>query len=124
MNSPSTDSQLVRERLMPQFSIRFFIFLIGVSAVVMYTLRAAVVTNHSWAKIVSLMMATTIGCFLAYAFLFLVANLFNVTTMPIRDAIAAAQGDATWQDERSPQDDPSPRDGLSGGGTIHQDGDS
>lgn len=99
MNQPSTESQLVRERLMPQVSIRFFIFLIGLSAVAMYTFRAAVVANQVWAKIASLMMVTIIGCFTAYAFLFLVANLFNVTTMPLRDAMGGAQGDQPRADE-------------------------
>lgn len=86
MSSPSTESKPLRERLMPQTSIRFFMFLIGVSALVMYTFRAALVTDQFWAKIGSLLIATVLGCFITYAALFFVANLFSATTAPLRNA--------------------------------------
>lgn len=87
MTLPSTESKPLRERLLPQTSIRFYMFLIGVSAVAMYTFRAAFVTDQFWAKIGSLLIATAGGCFLVYAALFFVANLFSATTSPILDAL-------------------------------------
>ena len=84
---PSTESKPLRERLLPQTSIRFFMFLIAVSAVAMYTFRAALVTGQFWAKIGSLLITTAGGCFIVYAALFFVANLFSATTVPILDAL-------------------------------------
>lgn len=86
MPSPDTQSKPLRERLLPQTSIRFFLVLIGASAVVMYTFRAAVVDDRFWAKILALLIATASGCFFAYAGLFLLANLLTATTAPLRHA--------------------------------------
>jgi hypothetical protein len=75
------------ERALPQASIRFFIFLIALSAVAMLTFRAAIVGGHLWAKIGSLLIATSIGCFLTYAGLFLVAFLFSTATSALWSAL-------------------------------------
>ncbi len=83
MNLPSTESKPLRERLIPQTSIRFFLLLIGSSALVMYVYRAAIVGDAFWAKIASLLITIVGGCFLAYAGFFLVANLFSATTSPL-----------------------------------------
>ena len=72
---------------MPQTSIRFFMALIAASALVMYAYRAAFVGDQFWAKIAALLISTAIGCFVVYAVLFLVANLFTATTAPIRKAL-------------------------------------
>jgi hypothetical protein len=84
LTSPSTQSKPLRERLLPQASIRFFMYLIGVSALVMYTFRAAFVGDAFWAKIVSLLIVTCGGCFFAYATLFFLASLFTATTTPLQ----------------------------------------
>ncbi len=65
--------------------------LIGVSALVMYTFRAAFVGNQLWAKIGSLLIATAVGCFVVYAALFLVANVFATATAPLRRVREASQ---------------------------------
>ena len=62
-------------------------FLIGASAVVMYTYRAAFVDDQLWAKIASLVISIAGGCFLVYAALFFVANMFTTSTAPIRHAL-------------------------------------
>lgn len=103
MNSPGTESKPLRERLIPQTSIRFFLLLIGASALVMYIYRAAIVGDAFWAKIASLLITTVGGCFLAYACSFLVANLFSATTSPLLNSLPP----------RSPTD--SARDGSDGG---------
>ena len=89
MNSPSTESKPLRERLIPQTSIRFFLVLIGASAVVMYIYRAAFVGDAFWAKIASLLITIAGGCFLAYAGCFLVANLFSATTSPLLNSLSS-----------------------------------
>ena len=68
-------------------------FLIGVSALVMYIFREAVVGDQSWAKIVSLLIATCGGCFIAYAALFLLASLFTATTTPLLRAFEPLQNE-------------------------------
>jgi uncharacterized membrane protein len=83
VTQPGTESTTIRQRLLPQTSIRFFAFLIAISALAMYTLRAALVDGQQWAKIGSLLIATVIGCFVAYAWLFLFANLFSYATRVI-----------------------------------------
>ena len=72
----ATAGQPVKERLLPQTSIRFFVFLIAVSALVMYTFRAALVGDELWAKCASAVIMTAIGCFLSYIVLFLIALPF------------------------------------------------
>ena len=57
--------------------------LIGVCAIGMYTMRAAAVYDLLWAKIASLLIATVIGCFVVYAILFCLANLFTASTAPL-----------------------------------------
>ncbi len=83
MNLPSTESKPLRERLIPQTSIRFFLLLIGSSALVMYVYRAAIVGDAVWAKIAALLITIVGGCFLAYAGFFIVANLFSAATSPL-----------------------------------------
>ena len=68
-------------------------FVIGISALVMYTFRAAFVGDAFWAKIVSLLIVTSGGCFIAYAGLFFVANLFTATTTPLRRAFEPQQSE-------------------------------
>ena len=70
-------STLLRERLLPQTSIRFFLLLIALSAGVMYTLRAALLERQTWATVVSMILATACLCFFLYLALFLVASLFS-----------------------------------------------
>ena len=74
------ESKPIRERLLPQTSIRFFLLLIGGCAVLMYIFRAATVGDAFWAKIVSLLITIVILSFVVYLCVFLVANLFTTTT--------------------------------------------
>jgi len=85
----STESKRLREKLMPQTSIRFFLLLIAVSAVVMLVFRSAA-GGAGLARIVTLLISTSAGCFIAYAVSFLVGNLFSATAAPLADAIDSA----------------------------------
>ena len=89
------------ERSLPQASIRFFILLIALSAIVMLTFRAAIVGGHLWAKIGSLLIATSIGCFLAYTGLFLVAFLFSTATSALWKTLFR-RGRSSVPDPKSP----------------------
>lgn len=84
-----TESKPIHEKLAPQTSIRFILVLIGVSALVMLVFRSAV-DGNSPARIAVLLISTTVGCFATYAGLFLIANLFSVTTAPIAHALESA----------------------------------
>lgn len=96
MNLPSIESKPLRERLIPQTSIRFFLLLIGASALVMYIYRAAFVGDAFWAKIASLLITIVGGCFWTYAGFFLVANLFSATTSPLLNRLPVhSQPDGT-----------------------------
>lgn len=92
MTSPSTQSRPLRERLLPQASIRFFLFLIGTSALVMVTFRAAFIGQQLWAKIASLLITTAGGCFIVYALLFFVARALAATADPIWRAVESSTG--------------------------------
>ena len=74
--------------------------LIAASAVVMYTYRSAFVADQFWAKIASLLITTVGGCFLVYAALFMIANLFTASTAPIRHVLESSPADQ----QRSPAD--------------------
>ena len=67
--------------------------LIGASAFVMFTFRMAMTTDALWAKIASLIIQASGCCFIVYAVLFLIANLFSATTTPILDAIESSAHD-------------------------------
>ncbi|MEX0825016.1 MAG: hypothetical protein WD119_02565 [Pirellulaceae bacterium] len=76
------------ERLFPQLSLRFFLALIAFSAVVLWTLRAALVDGQFWAKCVAVVLATIGGCFIVYAVFFLLALLLATISFPmIREVI-------------------------------------
>lgn len=101
MSFPSTESKPLRERLLPQTSIRFFLALIGLSALVMVTFRAAFISGQMWAQIVSLLVVTIIGSFLAYAVLFFLANLFTATTAPLVRSSQPSASSSTHRPEDS-----------------------
>lgn len=92
MIDPNTESQPLPEKLLPQTSIRFFLMLIGASALVMLVFRSAS-GGSSWARIVSLLITNVGACFMVYAILFLIANLLSSTTEPIVRVIDAAPVD-------------------------------
>jgi hypothetical protein len=71
--------------LLPQTSLRFFVGLITVCAVGMFTFRAAIAGDQLWAKCVSVVIATGVGCFLAYSLLFLLADLFSTAVSPLTE---------------------------------------
>ncbi len=104
LTSPDTRSKPLREKLLPQASIRFFMVLIAASAMVMVIYRMAFVAERMWAKISVLLISTIGGCFLVYALLFLIANLFTASTAPIRDAIESSTQDADASKPGSPHD--------------------
>ena len=92
MPDSATESKPLREKLLPQTSIRFYLILIGFSALIMVVFRSAA-GGTSWARIASLLIATIIGCFIVYTALFLIANLFSSTTAPIVRAMDPRSGD-------------------------------
>jgi hypothetical protein len=67
--------------------------LIGASALVMVTFRAAFVGDQFWAKIASLLIATALGCFMVYAALFVAARALAATTDPIWHAVESPTSD-------------------------------
>ncbi len=95
----STESRPLHEKLMPQTSIRFLMILIAGSALVMLVFRAAI-DGSPVARIASLLITTVGGCFLTYACLFLIANVFSSTTAPI---VQALETTAAAQQSRSDQ---------------------
>ncbi len=105
-NQGTEPTRPIVERLLPQTSIRFFVFLIGVSALVMYTFRSAIVADQFWAKCASVVIATAIGCFIAYLLLFLLANLFSLATSVIfpspSRSTSGEDSDTRADGERSP----------------------
>jgi hypothetical protein len=95
--SDSDAGQPVRERWLPQTSIRFFVALIGISALVMYIFRAALMDDVLWAKCASLVIMTAIGCFFSYALLFLITLPFasaaaTIAEVPLPSAAPGADG--------------------------------
>ena len=96
-----TDSVPVRQRWLPQTSIRFYGLLIALCAAAMVAFRAAALSDNLWAEIATLMIATTIACFVLYAALFLVAYLFSNATGLLWRAIAGrSTSDARSQSDR------------------------
>ncbi|MEM1069168.1 MAG: hypothetical protein AAGG48_06705 [Planctomycetota bacterium] len=89
METPSSEpeSKQLREKLLPQASLRFFLLLIGISAGVMVVFRLAFMQDFYWAKILALLGTMVAACFAGYAAMFLLANLFAVSTRPIRSAL-------------------------------------
>ena len=83
----STVSKPLKERLLPQTSIRFFLFLTAMCAAVMVLFRAASDREAFWTKIFALLIVTTTASFVAYVILFLIANLFSASTEPIAAVI-------------------------------------
>jgi low affinity Fe/Cu permease len=86
-NTPSTDSKPLRERLLPQTSIRFLMLAIVLSAIVMVIFREALVGGSAWAKVVALLIQTGAASFIAYTCMFLIANVFSATTQPLIEVI-------------------------------------
>lgn len=84
---------------MPQASLRFFLLLIGASAVIMFIFRLAFTGDSYWAKIVALLFTILVACFAAYATMFLLANLFAVSTRPIRSALGYGSDASSTQRE-------------------------
>lgn len=82
-----TESKPLREKLLPQASLRFLLLLIGGSAVMMFIFRMALVQDNHWAKVTAMLFTMIVACFVAYATLFLLANLFSVSTRPLRSAL-------------------------------------
>ena len=79
------ESKLVAQRLLPQTSLRFLVGLITVCAGGMFTFRAAIVGNQLWAQCAAVVIATGVGCFIAYALLFLLADLFSTAASPLTE---------------------------------------
>jgi len=70
--------------------LRSLIALIAASAVTMWVFRAMLVGDFFWAKCIGVALVTVFGCFIAYAGLFLLAQLFAVVTSPIVTAFDSA----------------------------------
>lgn len=103
MATPSTepDSKPPREKLLPQASLRFFLLLIGFSALIMVVYRIAFTGEGYAPKLAALLFTIIVACFGAYAALFFLANLFSVTTRPFRSALGydSERQDATVEEK-------------------------
>lgn len=73
MTYEETESKPLRQRLAPQTSLMFIAILVVICALAMVAFRAAAVDDQFWAKCVSALLATVIGCFFAYFMLFVIA---------------------------------------------------
>ena len=78
----------LREKILPQASLRFFLGLIGVSAAIMVVFRLALVAELLWAKIIVLLFVMVMTSFAFYVMLFFFAGLFAASTKPVRSALA------------------------------------
>lgn len=103
------DSKPLREKLLPQASLRFFLVLIGISALVMVTFRFALVDGVLWAKVVALLFTIVTASFAAYTVLFLLAGLFTASTQPVRSALGY---DSNSQDGAGSPGDADPPEGV------------
>ncbi|GAA5510724.1 hypothetical protein [Novipirellula caenicola] len=65
--------QPLRERLFPQLSLKFLLKLTAICAAVMWAFRAGAMDNLFWAKCLSVILITAMGCFFAYAAMFCIA---------------------------------------------------
>jgi hypothetical protein len=75
------------EKLLPQASLKFFMLLIGGSAIVMVIFRLALTQDVYWARIAALLFSITFACFASYFVLFVLANLFAASTRPLRTVL-------------------------------------
>jgi hypothetical protein len=83
LTTDPSESKPVAQRWLPQTSLRFFVGLIAVCALGMYIFRSAIVGDQLWAKCAAAVLATGIGCFVAYLLLFLLADLFSTAASPL-----------------------------------------
>jgi hypothetical protein len=100
----STESKPLHEKLMPQTSIRSLLALIASSALVMVVFRAATDGSPA-ARIATLLITTVGGCFVVYACLFLIANIFSSTTAPIVQALESTSAPASTSASGQPISD-------------------
>ncbi|WP_145343762.1 hypothetical protein [Rosistilla ulvae] len=80
MSNTSSEPTASSERAMPQWSLRFLMLLVTLSAMLMWVFRAAIIENVFWAQCVAVVLATAIGCFAMYALAFALASLFASMT--------------------------------------------
>ncbi|MGB7342653.1 MAG: hypothetical protein WBD20_00420 [Pirellulaceae bacterium] len=87
MPSPEIQSKPLKEKLLPQTSIKFLLALMTVSALVILLIQSSAQSSAFWSKIVVLVLGTTVACFLVYALMFLLARVVAKTTEPIVHAL-------------------------------------
>lgn len=104
MTTDPSESKPVTQRWLPQTSLRFYVGLIAVCAVGMYTFRAAIVGDQLWAKCTAVVLATGIGCFVAYLLLFLLADLFSTAASPLASLNRAGNAGGPVSDVDQAQD--------------------
>lgn len=96
-----SESEALPERVMPQWSLRFLMSLIVLSAVVMWVFRAAIRDDVFWAQCVAVVLVTAAGCFALYALTFAMASLFASLTGAILQP-THLQGQQVGDDDRVP----------------------
>lgn len=90
----ASTTETLRQKLIPQASIRSLIMLITASAVVMWIARRMLIGDMFWAKCFGAVLATIALCFVSYAAIFLLSHLFTIATSPLTRAIDARRKDA------------------------------
>ena len=94
-----TESNPIRERLLPQTSIRFFAMLIAFSAVGMYVFRAGFVHQRLWAIIGSMLIVGLLATFIVYASLFVIANVFSRSTRALFRAVLGQDSTPSFESD-------------------------
>ena len=87
MESNETESQPLKEKLLPQVSIKFFFALMTVCALLIVLFQASADNAAFWTKISVLLLSTVLVSFVGYALMFFLANLMAKTTQPLVDAL-------------------------------------
>ena len=115
-----TESNPIRERLLPQTSIRFFAMLIAFSAVGMYVLRAGFIHQRLWAIIGSMLIVVMLATFIVYASLFVIANVFSRSTRALFRAFLGQDSTSSFEtDTRGETDLGKSSGGVSGDGDAN-----
>jgi cell division protein FtsW (lipid II flippase) len=85
LKSNETESQPLKEKLLPQVSIKFLFALMTLCALLIVLFQASASNAAFWTKIGVMLFSTALGSFVLYAMMFVLANLIAKTTQPLVD---------------------------------------
>ena len=102
MPLPDIESKALKEKLLPQTSLRFLFALITASAFVIVLLQASASSTAFWTKILTLVLATGVVSFGLYALMFLIAGVISKTAQPIIDALENPEAGSSLDNDGLP----------------------